>query len=626
MEVKKDITYLGKDFGQFRKNLIDFTKQYFPNDYTDFNESSPGMLFMEMASYVGDVLSYYTDTNLKESLLEQASERKNIYDLAKALGYSAKNVIPSYTTLDIFQLVPATGTGANNVPDYTFALSLKAGLRAKQNNGSAEFRTTKDVDFSFSSSISPTEVTVYESDSSTNEPTYYLLKKQVPAVSGVIRTTNFSFNEPKQYDKVVLTDSNVSEIVSIKESDGDVWTEVPYLAQDTIFEAIPNLIENDPDFYQHRDSSPYLLKLKRTAKRFVKRLRSDNTYEIQFGAGISDNNDEEIIPNPKNVGNGLQGFSKDVDIDIDPSNFLYTRTYGQAPSNTTLTVTYTVGGGIADNVPAGTITDIDFVDYYDDPNSTASAGMINFVKSSLAVNNPNPATGGKSSDTAQDIKNNAMSNFATQNRLVTKNDYIIRTYSMPSKFGSVAKAYVVPDDQLSQSEFTSERVPNPLALNLYVLGFNGSKQLTNLNSAIKHNLQNYLSYYRMLTDAVNISDALIVNIDVEFEIIIRNNYNSNEVLLECVDTLKSYFNVDKWQINQPIVKTEVMNVIGNVNGVQNVVGVKFANLFDTDLGYSGNVYDLSAATKQGVIYPPLDPAIFEVKYPNQNIKGKVVNF
>ena len=197
MEVKKDITYLGKDFGQFRKNLIDFTKQYFPNDYTDFNESSPGMLFMEMASYVGDVLSYYTDTNLKESLLEQASERKNIYDLAKALGYSAKNVIPSYTTLDIFQLVPATGTGANNVPDYTFALSLKAGLRAKQNNGAAEFRTTKDVDFSFSSSISPTEVTVYESDSSTNEPTYYLLKKQVPAVSGVIRTTNFSFKSAK---------------------------------------------------------------------------------------------------------------------------------------------------------------------------------------------------------------------------------------------------------------------------------------------------------------------------------------------------------------------------------------------------------------------------------------------
>ena len=626
MEVTKDISYLGKDFGQFRKNLIDFTKQYFPNDYTDFNESSPGMLFMEMASYVGDVLSYYTDNNLKESLLEQASERKNIYDLAKALGYNAKNVIPSYVSLDIFQLVPAIGTGINNRPDYSFGLSIKSGLRAKQNNGSVEFRTLTDVDFGFSSSINPTEVTVYENDEASNEPTYYLLKKQVPAVSGTVKTATFSFADPKQYDKIVLTDTNIINIISITESDGDVWTEVPYLGQDTVFNEVPNLIQNDPDFAQYRDSAPYLLKLRKTAKRFVTRLRSDNTVEIQFGAGISDNNDEEIIPNPKNVGNGLQGMGHGVNVDIDPSNFLYTRTYGQAPSNTTLTVTYTTGKGVSDNITSNLVTDIEFVEFHDDPNTTANAGMIRFAKSSLAVNNPNPASGGKSADTIQDIKNNAMSNFATQNRLVTKDDYIIRCYAMPSKFGSVAKAYIVPDDQLSQGNFVSERVPNPLALNLHVLGFNETKQLTQLNNAIKSNLQNYLSYYRILTDAVNIQDALIVNISLDFEIIIRNNYNSNEVLLNCIEAMKKYFDIDKWQINQPIVKTEVMNQLGNVSGVQNVVGVTFKNLFDTTQGYSGNVYDITSATKQGVIYPPLDPAIFEIKYLNRDIKGKVVNY
>ena len=626
MEVTKDISYLGKDFGQFRKNLIDFTKQYFPNDYTDFNESSPGMLFMEMASYVGDVLSYYADNNLKESLLEQASEQKNIYDLAKALGYNVKNVIPSYVTLDVFQLVPAIGTGVSNRPDYTFALSIKSGLRAKQNNGSVEFRTLTDVDFAFSSSISTTDVTVYESDASTNEPTYYLLKKQVPAVSGAVKTATFSFTSPKQYDKIVLTDTDVIDIISVTESDGDVWTEVPYLAQDTVFNEVPNLLENDPDFAQYRDSSPYLLKLRKTSKRFITRLRSDNTIEIQFGAGISDNNDEEIVPNPKNVGNGLQGMSHNVDIDIDPSNFLYTRTYGQAPSNTTLTVTYTTGKGVSDNIEANLITDIEFVDFHDDPNTTAAAGMIRFAKSSLAVNNENPASGAKSSETVQDIKNNAMSNFATQNRLVTKDDYIIRCYAMPSKFGSVSKAYVVPDDQLSQSSFISSRVPNPLALNLHVLGFNESKQLTVLNNAVKHNLQNYLSYYRILTDAVNIQDALIVNISLDFEIIIRTNYNSNEVLLNCIDAMKQYFDIDKWQINQPIVKTEVMNTLGNVTGVQNVVGITFKNVFDSSQGYAGNVYDLVSATKQGVIYPPLDPSIFEIKYLNRDIKGKVVNF
>ena len=197
---------------------------------------------------------------------------------------------------------------------------------------------------------------------------------------------------------------------------------------------------------------------------------------------------------------------------------------------------------------------------------------------------------------------------------------------MPSKFGSVAKAYIVPDDQLSQGNFVSERVPNPLALNLHVLGFNETKQLTQLNNAIKSNLQNYLSYYRILTDAVNIQDALIVNISLDFEIIIRNNYNSNEVLLNCIEAMKKYFDIDKWQINQPIVKTEVMNQLGNVSGVQNVVGVTFKNLFDTTQGYSGNVYDITSATKQGVIYPPLDPAIFEIKYLNRDIKGKVVNY
>jgi len=626
MEIKKDISYLGKDFGQFRKNLIDFTKQYFPNDYTDFNESSPGMLFMEMASYVGDVLSYYSDNNLKESLLEQAAERKNIYDLAKTLGYHARNVIPSYTTLDVFQLVPAIGSGVNNRPDYTFALSIKSGLRGKQNNGPTQFRTLQDVDFTFSSSLNPTEVTVYESDDATGEPTYYLLKKQAPAVSGNVKTATFTFGSPKPYDKIVINDSNIIDIIGITESDGDAWTKVPYLAQDTVFTELPNLIENDPDFAQFRDSSPFLLKLRKTSKRYVCRLRSNNTFEIQFGAGISDNNDEEIIPNPKNVGNGLQGFSRNLDVDIDPSNFLYTRAYGQAPSNTTLTVTYSTGEGVNDNVTSGVVTDIQFVEFYDDPNSTSSASMLNFVKSSLAINNPNPATGGKTADTTQDIKNNAMSNFATQNRTVTKNDYIIRSYAMPSKFGSVAKAYIVPDDQLSQGKFVSNRVPNPLALNLYVLGYNQNKNLTQLNDAVKNNLKNYLSYYRMLTDAVNIADALIVNITIDFEIIIRNNYNSNEVLLQCIDVLKSYFNVDNWQINQPILKAEVMNVLGAVGGVQNVVGIDFKNVYDLNVGYSGNVYDLVGATKQGVIYPPLDPAIFEIKYPNQDIKGKVVNY
>jgi hypothetical protein len=626
MEIKKDVTYLGKDFGQLRKNLIEFTKQYFPNTYTDFNESSPGMLFVEMASYVGDVLSYYADNNLKESLLEQASERGNIYDLSKALGYTPKNVVPAYADLHVYQLVPAIGSGSNVAPDFNYALSIKPGMQVKQVNGTAIFRTLDSVDFGFSSSIDPTEVTIYESNTVTQQPLYYLLKKSTKAVSGQVKTQTYTFTSPVAYDKVTLPDSNIIEIISVTESDGDVWSEVPYLAQDTIFEAVPNLAENDPDLYQYRSSSPSLLKLRKTAKRFITRLRSDNKLELQFGAGISDNNDEEIVPNPDNVGNGLAGFRRNLDVDIDPSNFLYTRTYGQAPSNTTLTVTYTVGNGIADNVPASVLTSINYIEFDEDINSSSNVGITNFVKNTVAATNPTPAAGAKTADTLQDIKNNALANFATQNRLVTREDYIIRSYSMPSKFGSVAKAYIVPDDQLSQQDYQETRIANPLAMNMYVLGFNSSKQLAPLNDAVKENLKTYLDYYRILTDAVNIKDAFIINIGVDFEITVLSNYNSNETLLKCIAAVQNYFDVDKWQINQPIIKSDVSNIIANIDGVQSVVSVNMNNLYDTTLNYSGNAYDLSSATKNGIIYPSLDPSIFEVKFPTQDIKGRVVNY
>jgi hypothetical protein len=389
---------------------------------------------------------------------------------------------------------------------------------------------------------------------------------------------------------------------------------------------MPNLAENDPELSVYRSSAPNLLKMKKTAKRFITRLRSDNKLEIQFGAGISDNNDEEIVPNPTNVGNGLANIRRTIDVDIDPANFLYTRTYGQAPANTTLTVNYAIANGISDNVIANVLTVLDRIEFHDDINSSLGASLLNFIKTTIAINNPNPASGGKSSETITDIKNNALAAFSTQNRLVTREDYIIRSYSMPAKFGSVAKAYIVPDDQISQESYEQNRIANPLAMNMYVLGYNESKQLTQLNQAVKENLKTYLSQYRILTDAVNIKDAFIINIGIDFEIAVLPNYNSNETLLKCVDAIRSYFDVAKWQINQPIIKSDITTTLANIKGVQSVVGVKFLNLFDSDFGYSGNTYDLQTATRNGVIYPSLDPSIFELKFPNQDIRGRVVSY
>ena len=625
METKKNISYLNKDFGQFRKNLIDFTKQYFPNTYNDFHESSPGMVFVELAAYVGDVLSYYTDTNLKESMLEQATERSNIYDIAKTLGYKPKNVVPAHVTLDIYQLLPAKGSGATVSPDFSFALNILSGLIVNQTNGNAKFRTTDSVDFNYSSSLSPTEITVYEIDSVTKQPTYFLLKKQVEAVSGDIKQAEYSFGSPVAYDKILLPDTNIIEIISVTESDGDAWYEVPYLAQDTIFEEAVNLAENDPELSIYRANVPSLLKLKKTAKRYITRIWSDNKIELQFGSGVSEDHDAELIPNPKNVGNGLLSVRNEIDIDIDPSNFLYTRAYGQAPANTTLTIQYSVGTGLSDNVESNVLTKISEIKFNDDVNSSTNASALNFIKNTVTVNNPEAAAGARTADSLQDIKNNALANFATQARLVTREDYIIRTYSMPAKFGSIAKAYIIPDDQISQKDMQQTRIANPLAMNLYVLGFNQNKQLTHLNDAVKENLKTYLDHYRILTDAVNIKNAFIINIGIQFEITVLSNYNSNEVLLNCINAIKTYFSIDSWQINQPIIKSDLVNTIGSVRGVQNVVNVVFENLYDTEFNYSGNVYDLNASTKNGIIYPSLDPSIFELKFPDQDIKGRVVS-
>jgi phage-related baseplate assembly protein len=621
-QVKKDIRYLNKDFGQFRANLIEFAKNYFPDTYTDFNETSPGMMFIEMASYVGDVLSYYTDNQLKESFLNTAASKPNVLALAANVGYKTKNTIPATVKLDVFQLLPAKTTVNGKEPDWSYALTLKENLIARDDASNVEFRTTSLVNFSASSSFDPTEVSVYQISNVDNSPEYYLLKKSVKAIAGTVKTKSFTFEAAKRFDKIIINDTDIIDVMSITDSDNNAWTEVPYLAQDMVFETIANTVQNDPELSQYTEV-PYLLKLKKTAYRFITKFKSDKNLEIQFGPGISANNDEEIIPNPDNVGSGLNGLQTQFDHPIDPSNFMYTKSYGLAPSNTTLTVKYTTGGGIKSNVPSYSLKTIANVEYQIDSQALDIA-LLNQIKASVACTNPDPAIGGKSEETIEEIRQNAMANFATQQRSITAQDYIIRAYSMPSRFGSIAKAYVIQDQQLNPDN-GQEMIPNPLAINLYTLGYDGNGNLTELNAAVKENLKTYINQYRLLTDTVNIKTAYVINIGVKFEIITLPEYNSNEVLLMCIEKLKNIFNSRQWQINQPIVMSKIYTELDRVEGVQSVTSINIVNLYDSTQKYSGNVYDIAAATKAGVIYPSLDPSIFEIKFPNTDIIGKVIS-
>ena len=628
--VKKDIRYLARDFGTLRQNLIDFAKNYFPNSYQDFNESSPGMMFLEMSAYVGDVLSYYTDVALQESMILQASETQNILNLAQSFGYTPKTSVAANVSLDVFQIVPAIGSGLNNRPDWNYAFSIEPGMQvASETDNTIQFRTIDYLDFRFSSSFDPTEVTVFEIDDITNEPTFYLLKKSVKAVSGVIKTSNYSFGSPRPYDKVILNDNKIIEILYAIDSDGNKWYHVPYLAQDTIFESVPNIPRNDKTLNKYRDETPYLLKLNKVSRRFSSRAFGNNftsSYEINFGAGVSDFDDEEILPNPDLIGSSLTGIESSTSANIDPSNFLYTKTYGLAPNNTTLTVYYTQGGGVRDNVPSETLTRIIQRTILLDETGLDTT-LYNQVIGSLAATNSEPATGGKDGETINEIRQNALASFASQNRAVTKEDYIIRTYSLPQKYGAIAKAYITKDTQLTEeSIFNSDRVANDLALNLYVLGYDGGNKLTTVNTATKENLRTYLNHHRMLTDAINIKDAYIINIGVEFDIITIPDQNGNQVILRCIEKLKRYFDIKRWQINQPIVISNIYTELDRVEGVQTVVNVKFVNYYDTTLGYSRNAYNLEKATKDGIIFPSLDPSIFEIKYPDNDIVGRVRAF
>jgi hypothetical protein len=633
----KEVRYLNKDFTSFRDNLIEFAKIYFPTDYNDFNEASPGMMFIEMASYVGDVLSYYVDNQFKESLLAFAEEKRTVYNMAQALGYKPKLASPSMVDIDIFQTAPSisSGTGLDYTtkPDLRYGLNVNAGMELQSDTG-VKFITLEDCNFKYSSSYDPLTVTVYETNN--NVPVSYLLKKTIRASSGDVSIDYFTFNAATKYNRVALSKENVTEIISVTDSDGNNWHEVPFLAQDTVYAEAENTTATDPDLAGYSDQAPYLLKLLKTARRFITYIREDGKTELRFGAGTSDNPDEEIIPNPDSVGSSLPGSPSKLGTAFDPSNFLNTKAYGQAPSNTQLTVTYRAGGGVNNNVRAGSLTSVQSSTITLDETGLGST-LVAQTKNSVAVTNPKPASGGKDKESIIEVKNNSLAYFQAQQRAVTKADYITRVYALPAKYGNIAKCYIVQDSQLDAgtgAANSDSRIINPLALNLYTLGFDANKNLTQINQAVKENIQTYLTQFRMVTDAVNIKDAFVINIAVKFNILTKVGYNADNVVLRAIQKVKDFFDIDKWQIGQPIILSDLAYQISLVEGVSAVVApeennpngqpILIGNKAIASQGYSGNIYDISAATVDGVVYPSMDPSCFELKFPTTDIEGRSV--
>jgi hypothetical protein len=660
----KNVSYLGKDFDALKQNLIDFTKTYFPNQYSDFNDASPGMVFIEQAAAIGDLLSFYQDTQLKESMLANATERKNIIALAQSVGYRPKVSTPAVTNLTIYQIVPSIGTGINNIPDERFYFKVKSGMEIKStSNSNVNFRTIDDVDFANSGSR---EIDVFQRNTLTGEVEQYLITKKVKAISAREISNTITVSDTTDYPSITLTDTNIIQIISVVDENNNRYYEVPYLAQETIFVEQPNTLINNNASDLSSDV-PYILEVQKVPRRFSIKINSDNTIDLQFGNGTLNDTDENVLPNPKNVGLGLANSIQRLNQGIDPSNFLKTNTLGIAPNGKTLTIKYLVGGGVESNVNQKDLTTISKIEFEEDLISlpTNLINQYNLLKESIAVENLEAATGGKTGESIEEIRQNALANFGSQNRAVTRQDYMVRALSMPERYGSVAKVYVSPDGEIDNNspasilsspqnivEFTNlvdslkgssksdiqkqltkyltekktsiSEVNNPFAINMYVLGYDMNKNLTLLNNAIKQNLKTYMSEYRMITDGVNIIDGFIINIGIEFDIVVYSNYNKREVLANCVAELQNYFNIDNWTFNKPVNLSEIELILANIEGVMSVPSVKISNLCGGDGNYSPNRYNIDAATKGKIVYPSLDPSIFEVKYPNKDIKGRAL--
>ncbi len=622
----KQINYIAKTFTDFRQNLIEFAKAYYPNSYSDFNETSPGMMFIEMASYIGDVLSFYIDNQFKENLLAYAEQQENVISISQFLGYKPKLVSPSTVVATLYQLAPAILDNGVYVPDPRYLIKVARGSTfTTSGQTSVQFRLGEDVYFSDITA----ENYIINTFTGGGNPDTFIVSKPALLVSAEERTTTFSFGSAQKFTSVLMPEESIIGIESVVDSNGNTWYEVDYLAQDVIMDDLDVTDNGETGILPSSK-----LRLRRVPRRFVTRLNRDSRMELVFGSGTDNEAEVNTTLDSRQVANSQYGNTiEDTlgNVAINNVNFLNSNAYGIAPANITLTVTYLVGGGVNANTPSNTINVVaetttlnDTTDY-----TQAELSTFNAAVQSITINNDLPATGGGEGESIDEIRENALAFFNAQNRVVTVEDYAVRSYALPSRFGRIAKAFAVRDEQINRilaAQNDKVYVDNPVrpnVINLYTLGYDTNGNLDELNTLVKENLARYLEQFRMLTDDVNILDAFIINIGVQFDISVLRNYNVNDVVARSIGAVQDFFDTSKWNINQPIILADLSYNIGLVEGVQTVKSVRIFNRYEyrDGLGYQNYRYNIDEATINGVIYPSLDPSIFELKYPTTDIIG-----
>lgn len=607
---EKTIKYLNRDFQTLKRDLMEFTKAHQSGSFQDFNESSPGMALLEQAAFVGDVLSFYQDMQFEE-LKETARQLDNATAFAKKLGYRPSGKTAANAILSVCVEVPATTVDGQRVPDERYCPILRTGAQASAPGG-VIFETLSDVHFSASAATEDTYrdrmVTGSQFDPVSGLPTYFAVRKDVVVLAGETVQDTFFVDSFERFKTLELSREDVIEVVSVVDSDGNSWYQVDYLPQETIFESTQNESTDSADV-------PYTLKIRSVPRRFVTdRDPTTNKTSLVFGSGDGTNFDDELVPNVASFALPVTGKRNFTTFSIDPQNFLKTRTLGLSPFNTTLTVTYRVGGGEKTNVPAGTIKSFSssVLDFSTTNLDTSKRGA---VESSLECFNFEKSEGGNPEETIEEINANRGAFFAAQNRVVTDQDFIARVLSLPAKFGKVYKCFVKKDPV------------NELAVDLHVLTKDKNNHLAQATPTLVKNIRKYLSSFRMMTDGVNILQTDIINVKVDFGVVVSSKFNRSEVLGKCLSEISDMLSVDRMQIGQPIVVSDLVSRLQQVNGVISVYKMEVKNVFGNQLDdYTDNLgnsvrFDVKASTQSGIVYCP-DNAIFQVKYPGRDINGE----
>lgn len=608
---EKSIKYLGRDFSGFKQNLLDYSQAHHSGVFQDYNESSPGMALMEFAAYVGDVLSFYQDMQFAE-LTENARQIENVTSFAKRLGYRPAGKRAARGVLSTIIEVPSTLKNGEYVPNDLYSPVLKMGAKCPGPNG-VIFETLTDVQFSASAPTENTDryrmLTGSRFDPSTGSPTHFAVRKDVEIIAGETKTDVVFIPTFERFKSVELSEQDVLEILSVTDSDGNSWYEVDYLTQEVVFESV---INDAPD----SSIVPYVMKIRAVPRRFiVDRDPTTNKTSLIFGNGDGVNFDDELIPNVADFALPSAGRNARVPVSLDPQNFLKTRTLGLSPFNTTLTIKYRVGGGEQTNVPAGSVRSfneavLDFSSTNLDPIKRSD------VIGSLECINMRKTEGGYPEETVEEVKANSSAFFAAQNRIVTREDYIARIFSMPARFGKVAKCFV------------RKSALNALALNIHVATIDENGHIAQATPTLIRNIKTYLSFFRMLTDSVNILQCDIINLKIDIGLVISPKFNRNEVLAQALSTVRDTLDVKKMQLGQPIVFSDLNAQLQAIDGVISVYDLRIKNIFGQidGLDYTDNYgnsvrFDVNAATQSGILYCP-ENAIFQIKFPKRDISGE----